>query len=201
MDGLTTRHEQHISCPRVIHDHHQRHLVKIVCSNRQMILTQIPSAFNAGVTRCIFNRSVQSSLISMEYSTSPWLVLLLTEPWGSSNMYHGLMMSQDYCCFRVIEFGSGAHFMMQKIPVLQAGGDSIMDWVPLFHLNISLTSDCYITLLDNNLCHFSWLFLQDNALYHQAQVHQISILETSSKWCSHYFCLTLAQWSIYVTCI
>lgn len=35
-----------INCPQVIYDHHQRHLVKIVCSNRQVILTQIPSAFN-----------------------------------------------------------------------------------------------------------------------------------------------------------
>lgn len=102
MEGFITHHEQHINCPQVIHDHHQRHLVKIVCSNGQVILTQIPSAFNAGVTRCIFNRSVHSSLTSMEYSTSPWLVLLLIEPWRSSNTYHGLMMSYGSCCFRVM---------------------------------------------------------------------------------------------------
>lgn len=57
IEGITAHHGKCSSQPRALDDHDQSSQDRIVCGNRQAILAQIASAFNAGGTKRILSRS------------------------------------------------------------------------------------------------------------------------------------------------
>lgn len=56
IEGITAHHGKCSSQPRALNDHDQRSQDRILGGNRQTILVQIASTFNAGDTKRIFSR-------------------------------------------------------------------------------------------------------------------------------------------------
>lgn len=63
MKCITTDREHHSICPRILNDCDQRHLVRIVCGNRQETkvelypdsMLEVPDAYPAGKFSCSFS--------------------------------------------------------------------------------------------------------------------------------------------------